>query len=78
MTPTVANIVELAQEAAKVDPVDWQNLKISPAQTYQLMASSVLEQFEHLPDESRNIIAMATITKLLVENYILHVKINTR
>lgn len=75
MKPTVANIVELAQEAAKVDPIDWQNLKISSEQIYQMMASSVMEQFDQIPIETRNIVAMATITKLLVENYVLHVKI---
>lgn len=73
--PSVENLVELAKEAAAIDPVDWQNLKISPEQAFYLMASNVVEQFDQLPSDNRLVIAMATITKLLVENFVLHVKL---
>jgi hypothetical protein len=39
------------------------------------MASNVVEQFDQLPSDARLVIAMATITKLLVENFVLHVKL---
>lgn len=77
-TPTVENLVELAKEAATIDPIDWQNLNILPDHAYNLMASSVIEQFDQIPIETRNIVAMATITKLLVENFILHLKIKSK
>jgi hypothetical protein len=40
-----------------------------------MMASNVLEQFLEVPEEQRLTVAMATVTKLLVENFVLNVKL---
>lgn len=76
MNPTVKDLAELAKEASKIDPIDWKGLQISEDHAYELMASNVLDQFSNLPETNRMIIALATITKLLVENFLLNVKIN--
>jgi len=40
------------------------------------MANNVVDQIVNLQDNERLIVAMATITKLLVENYILQARLN--
>jgi len=72
---TVKQLAELAQEAELRDPIDWGQLAIKEEEAYMLMASHVLEQFAALDDEERLIIAMSTVTKLLVENFTLNLKL---
>lgn len=67
---SIQELVEIAQEIEVTDPIDWGMLAISEQETYNLIASSVLEQF---PNES--ITAQATITKLIVENFVLNLKL---
>lgn len=66
-------LVEMAQEVEISDPIDWGMLEISESQAYNMIASSVLEQF---PNE--NIAIQATITKLIVENFVLNLKLLQR
>jgi hypothetical protein len=75
---TVEQLAELAREVEIKDPIDWGLLTISEEDAYKLMASNVLEQFSSLNDDDRMIIAMSTITKLLVENFVLNLKIEGR
>lgn len=78
MTPTVKQLAELARESDNHDPIDWGQLKITEDYAYELMASNVLEQFSSVPEEQRLTVAMATVTKLLVENFALNVKLKER
>jgi hypothetical protein len=75
MKPTVKQIAELAKEAEITDSIDWGALKITEKHAYEIMASNVLEQFENLSEDQQMTVAMATITKLLVENFVLNVKL---
>jgi hypothetical protein len=75
MKPTVKQIAELAKEAEITDSIDWGSLKITEKHAYEMMASNVLEQFENLSEDQQMTVAMATITKLLVENFVLNVKL---
>jgi hypothetical protein len=72
---TVDQLAELAREVELKDPIDWGMLSITEEDAYKLMASNVVEQFASLNDEDRLVIAMSTITKLLVENFVLNLKI---
>jgi hypothetical protein len=77
ITPAqVSQLVDLARECELGDPIDWGLLAITEHQAYQMMASSVLEQIEGLKQDEQLMIAMATMTKLLVENFVLNLKIN--
>jgi hypothetical protein len=78
MTPTVKQLVELAQESDNYDPIDWGQLKITEDHAYEMMASNVLEQFTGVPEDQRLTVAMATVTKLLVENFVLNVKLRSK
>ena len=65
----VRTLVELAKEGAEFDPIDWGNLNITEDQAYVLMAAHVLEmERNHLTDG-------AIIVKLLVENFVLNLRL---
>ena len=65
----IRNLVILAKEGEMVDPIDWGDLKITDEQAYVMMAAHVLEmERNHLTDG-------AIIVKLLVENFVLNLKL---
>lgn len=69
MSEEIRNLVELAKEGEVMDPIDWSDLNISEDQAYALMAAHVLQmERNHLTDG-------AIIVKLLVENFVLNLKL---
>lgn len=69
-------LVDIAQEVEGQDVVDWSRLAIGKQEAFKLVATSVLEMFdkpEYTYDDK--LIIMSTITKLIVENMILSLKI---
>jgi hypothetical protein len=65
----VRNLVMLAMESDIADPIDWNELNITEEQAYIMMATHVLEmERNHLTDA-------AIIVKLLVENFVLNLKL---
>lgn len=72
---SAAVLADLAMEAEMKDPIDWAMLSIEERQAYTLMATSVLEQIGSLPADQQLTVALATMTKLLVENFVLNVKL---
>jgi hypothetical protein len=62
-------LVELAKEGAEFDPIDWGDLNITEEQAYVLMASHVLEM------ERNELTDAAIIVKLLVENFVLNLRL---
>ena len=69
---TVEQLATVAMESEVTDPIDWGELAIREEDAYRLMASHVLEMFKG----SNNPLTMqATIVKLLVENFVLNLKL---
>ena len=67
--PDVKVLVELAKEGAEFDPIDWGDLNITEDEAYVMMAAHVLEmKRNHLTDA-------AIIVKLLVENFVLNLRL---
>jgi hypothetical protein len=65
----IRNLVLLAKEGAEMDPIDWGDLNITEEQAYIIMATHVLQmERNHLTDG-------AIIVKLLVENFVLNLKL---
>jgi len=65
----IRNLVILAKEGSEFDPIDWGDLNITEEQAYVMMATHVLQmERNHLTDG-------AIIVKLLVENFVLNVKL---
>lgn len=67
---SVDDVVLLAQEVEVEDPIDWGMLAIDENTAYRLIASQVIEKFGE-----QEITILATITKLIVENFVLNVKL---
>lgn len=69
-------IVELAKEVENEDPIDWGMLPINEDDAYKLIASNTLETLlpKYDQPEFREIM-LATVVKLVVENFTLNLKI---
>ena len=68
-------LVDLAMECEIADPIDRGMLAITEKQAYQMMASSLLEQFDEVEQEHFKLVILATATKLLVENFVLNLRL---
>jgi hypothetical protein len=75
-TEYVGILVDLAQEIDIKDSIDWGMLNVNEQQAFELMANSVVDQIHSLPEDQREIIMMASLTKLLVENFVLNARLN--
>lgn len=75
---TLEQLIDIAAAVEEGDPIDWGKLEKGQQETFKMIGTSVLEMFdkEVYTDEDR-LMVMATITKLLVENMILHIKAMT-
>jgi len=78
MNLSVDQIALLAQEVEITDPIDWDMLNVDENTSYKLMAISVLEMFQKIEKDQQLVIALASVTKLLVENFVLNLKLETR
>ena len=67
--PNVKLLVELARESEIADPIDWDELHITEEQAYIMMATHVLEM------ERNELTDAAIIVKLMVENFVLNLKL---
>jgi len=73
---TLDQLVDIAFAHEEGDPFDWGVFSKGQEQTMRMIGSSILEQFdkETITDADR-LIMLATITKLVTENMILHTKL---
>jgi hypothetical protein len=67
--PDVKVLVELAREGETMDPIDWSDLNISEDEAYVMMAAHVLEM------KRNSLTDGAIIVKLLVENFVLNLRL---
>lgn len=78
MKVTVEELVELARGVEIEDPIDWGVLAIDEEQAYRLMALNLIEIFENINDQDRDNVLMSMIIKLVVENFVLNLKLLNR
>jgi hypothetical protein len=71
----VQQLVELAQEIESEDPIDWGMLSVNENDAYAMIATSVLENYLNTDADSRDIMMLATVVKLTVENFVLNLKL---
>lgn len=62
-------IVTLAKETSITDPIDWGHLSLTEEQAYIMMTTHVMEM------ELNDLTSRAIIVKLLVENFVLNLKL---
>lgn len=77
-TEAVGRIVSLAREVEIKDNIDWNTVPISQDTAYEMFADNVLTQMLEVPEEHRELIMMSTLTKLLVENFVLNAKLGNK
>jgi hypothetical protein len=72
---SLEELVDIAFAVEEGDPIDWDKFKRGKEQVIKMIGTSILEQFdkEDMTDADR-LVVLATITKLVVENMILHTK----
>jgi hypothetical protein len=68
----VDQLAELARAVENGDPIDWGMIPIKEEDAYHQMASQVLEMMKTYGPAERQQVALAAITKLLVENFVLN------
>ena len=69
----LAALVDIAFSIEEGDPIDWGAFKNGKEESLKMIGSSILDQFDkEVYTEEDRLIVMATITKLVVENMILH------
>jgi hypothetical protein len=78
MNDYIDKIVMLAQEVEVGDPIDWGVLNIDEESAYQLIAMSVIENIHSQENIKDKDVMIATIVKLVVENFTLNLKLNQR
>ena len=73
---TLDELVDIAFAHEEGDPFDWGIFSKGQEQTMRMIGTSILEQFdkETITDADR-LIMLATITKLVTENMILHTRL---
>ena len=75
---TLNNILDLVEEIDSEDPIDWGMLNIDENTATEMIATSLLEEYNanwsNLDSDERTVIMLATITKLVVENFTLNLK----
>lgn len=78
MNYTVEQIIELAKEVEIADGIDWSDLPVDKDRIYQMVGSQVCEMFEEFSThEDGEAVLLAAVTKLVVENFILNLQVNS-
>jgi hypothetical protein len=73
---TLDQLIDIAAAVEEGDPIDWDRLERGQQETFKLIGTSVLEMFDkEVYSDTDRLMVLATITKLLVENMILHLKV---
>lgn len=77
MKYTQEQIIELAKEVELSDSINWSNLPLNKDHIYQIIGSQTYELYSQFCNsEDGEAILIATVTKLLVENFILNLQVN--
>lgn len=78
MKYTQEQIIQLAKEVELTDEIDWDGLPLEKDRIYQLVGSQAYELYEEFSQsEDGEAVLLATVTKLLVENFVLNLKVNS-
>ena len=77
MKYTQEQIIQLAKEVELTDMIDWEGLPLEKDRIYQLVGSQAYEVYEEFTQsDDGEAILLATVTKLLVENFVLNLRVN--
>lgn len=75
---TLEELIDIAFAHEEGDPINWGIFKNGQEQTMKMIGTSILEQFDKdIITDADRLILLATITKLVTENMVLHSKLLT-
>lgn len=73
---TLDELIDIAFAHEEGDPFDWGAFKQGREEAMKMIGASILEQFDKdVVTDADRLILLATITKLVTENMILHTKL---
>ena len=73
---TQEQIIELAKEVELSDEIDWADLPLDKDRIYQIIGSQTYELYEeYSKSEDGEAILIATVIKLLIENFVLNLQV---
>jgi hypothetical protein len=76
---TLNEIVDVAMQIESEDPIEWEYLNVNEEDAYKLIGLSVLEMYkEWETSTNKDLIIASTITKLMVENFALNLKLQVQ
>lgn len=79
MPVTVQEILSLVNEIDSEDPIDWGMLNINEDDAVELVVNNLVDQYNTqwmgLDQHTKDRIMLATMAKLVVENFTLNVKL---
>jgi hypothetical protein len=75
-------VITLMQEVEREDPIDWADLRIDESAATRVIVSSMIDQYRNswqsLPESDRALAILATMSKLVLENFVLNVRLRQR
>lgn len=76
MKYTQEEIIALAKEVELEDAIDWSSVNVDRDKIYQMIGSQAYEIYiKNSASEDREAILVATVIKLVVENFILNLQV---
>lgn len=72
---TVDQLVEIAEAIELGDPIDWGMLSVDEHQAYLFLATGVLENYKASEPTDRELLLLASVVKLTVENFVLNLRL---
>jgi len=72
---TVEQLVEIAEEIELGDPIDWGMLSVNEHDAYLFLATGVLENYKVSDPVDRELMMLASVVKLTVENFVLNLRL---
>jgi hypothetical protein len=73
---TLEELTDIAFAVESGDPIDWGSFKAGKEEAMRMIGTSILDQFDRdIVTDADRLMMLATITKLVTENMVLHAKL---
>ena len=71
MQITLDQLISIAKEAEYKNPIEWGELSVNEDQVYEIYAKALYMSYTKTSPENKELIMLAALIKLQVENYAL-------
>ena len=76
---TLEELIDIAFAVEDGDPFDWGSFKQGKTEAMKMIGTSILDQFDKdVYTDDERLVVLATLTKLVTENMIIHSKLLTQ